>query len=104
MAALVPRAAGRGRPTMAAMTADPPILATFADLDDAESALDWIGVDFVDGDDAFDGELDPDDAELLDGALADADAPDAVRALAAALRDRLVASPGAATWRVTFGV
>jgi hypothetical protein len=88
---------------MATMTADPPILATFPDLDDAESALDWIGVDFVDGDGVFDGELEPGDAELLDEALADEDAPDEVRALAAALRDRLAASPGAATWRVTFG-
>jgi hypothetical protein len=89
---------------MATMTADPPILATFADLDEAESALDWIGVDFADGEDTFDGELGPDDAELLDDALADPDAPDEVRALAAALRDRLAAAPGAATWRVTFGV
>ena len=85
------------------MTAEPPILATFPDLDAAESALDWIGVDFADGEAAFDGELEPDDAELLDEALADPDAPDEVRALAAALRDRLEASPGAATWRVAFG-
>ena len=85
------------------MTADPPVLATFPDLDAAESALDWIGVDFADGDAAFDGELEPDDADLLDDALADPDAPDEVRALAAALRDRLSGSPDGATWRVTFG-
>jgi hypothetical protein len=89
---------------MATMTAASPILAAFADLDEAESALDWIGVDFADGEGAFDGELGPDDAELLDDALADVDAPDEVRALASALRHRLAEAPGAATWRVTFGV
>lgn len=87
---------------MTAMTADPPILATFPDLDAAESALDWIGVEFADGDGAFEGELEPDDAEVLDAALLDPDAPDEVRSLAAALRERLAGAPGAATWRVAF--
>ena len=87
---------------MTAMTAEPPILATFPDLDAAESALDWIGVDFADGDAAFDGEPEADDVELLDEVLADPNAPEEVRALAAALQDRLAASPGAATWRVAF--
>jgi hypothetical protein len=85
------------------MTTQPPILATFTDLDEAESALDWIGLDFVDAGAGFQGDLVADDLELLDAALADPDAPEPVSALAAALRDRLAAAPGAATWRVTFG-
>jgi len=85
------------------MTTEPPILATFTDLDEAESALDWIGVDFIDAGAGFRGELVADDLELLNEAQADDDAPEPVKALAAALRDRLAAAPGAATWRVTFG-
>jgi hypothetical protein len=86
---------------MAGMTTDPPILATFPDLDAAESALDWIGVDFTEGDGSFAGDLDTDDAERIEAILADPDAPGPVLALAAALRDRL-ASTGTASWRVTF--
>ena len=50
-------------------------IATFPTLDDAESALDWIGVDFTEGDGTFEGELSGDDWELLSTAAADADAP-----------------------------
>jgi hypothetical protein len=88
---------------MTPMTTQPPILATFTDIDAAESALDWIGVDFDEDEDGFAGELVADDEELLDEVLADGDAPGPVRALATALGDRLATAPGAATWRVTFG-
>jgi len=86
----------------------PPTLATFPSLDQAESALDWIGVDFADGDGCFEGELAADDAELLDAALADPETPEPVRALAALLRDLLAAAAdepanaGALKWRVGF--
>jgi hypothetical protein len=80
---------------------------TFPDLDAAESALDWIGLDFTEGSDAdggwFAGMLDADAAELLDAALADAETPLEVRALAQHLRRRWrddEAAPRA--WRVAF--
>jgi hypothetical protein len=63
-------------------------IATFPTLDDAESALDWIGVDFVDGDGVFEGELGGDDRELLEAALGDAETPGPVRDLARALLAR----------------
>jgi len=85
------------------MDALPQLVMSFATLDEAESALDWIGVDFIDAGAGFRGELVADDLELLNEAQADDDAPEPVKALAAALRDRLAAAPGAATWRVTFG-
>ena len=44
---------------------------TFPSLDQAESALDWIGVEFADGDGCFEGKLAPVDAELIDAVLAD---------------------------------
>ena len=44
---------------------------TFPSLDPAESALDWIGVEFADGDGCFEGTLAADDADLLDAALTD---------------------------------
>ena len=71
----------------------PPTLMTFPSLDQAESALDWIGVEFTDGDGCFEGTLAADELDLLDGALTDPDSPEPVRALAAALRD-LLAAPG----------
>jgi len=77
-------------------------------MDQAESALDWIGVDFADGDGCFEGELAADDAELLDEVLADPETPEPVRALAALLRDQLAtagddpANPGSLEWRVAF--
>jgi hypothetical protein len=60
-------------------------LATFETLDEAESALDWIGLDFGEGDAAFEGELGGDDRELLAAAIDDAETPAPVRALAQAL-------------------
>jgi predicted amidohydrolase YtcJ len=94
-----------------------PTLATFPSLDQAESALDWIGVEFSDGDGCFEGTLAAEDADLLDDVLADADTPEPVRALAAALRTLLPAAAGTTTgadadagahadvhvgWRVAF--
>ena len=63
-------------------------LATFETLDEAESALDWIGLDFGEGDAAFEGELAGDDRELLATAIDDAETPAPVRALAQALLAR----------------
>ena len=86
------------------MDAQPPLLMSFPSLDEAESALDWIGVDFTEGEGAFSGELVPDDRELLDEVLADADAPAPVRDLATALGRALDAAgpDGVAPWRVAF--
>jgi hypothetical protein len=82
---------------------------TFPSLDQAESALDWIGVEFTDGDGCFEGKLAPADAELIDAVLADPDTPEPVRALATALRDLLPAigndagdDAAAIAWRVAF--
>jgi hypothetical protein len=83
---------------------------TFSNLDQAESALDWIGVEFADGDGCFEGVLAADDAALLDAALADPETPEPVRALAVALRDGLIAAGGIDAdedalgigWRVAF--
>jgi hypothetical protein len=60
-------------------------VATFRDLDEAESALDWIGVDVAEGDGVFTGELRGDDRDLLAAALEDPDTPGPVRDLARAL-------------------
>jgi hypothetical protein len=83
---------------------------TFPSLDQAESALDWIGVEFADGDGCFEGTLAADELDLLDAALADPDSPEPVRTLAVALRDLLAAAgdPDAGEdavdigWRVAF--
>jgi hypothetical protein len=88
---------------MAGMTTTRPILAAFADIDAAESTLDWIGVDFVEAGEGFAGVLTDDDLELLGATLADPDLPGPVRTLAAALLDRLASGTRPATWRVTFG-
>ena len=63
-------------------------IATFPTLDDAESALDWIGVDFADGDGAFEGELSGDDRDLLEAAIDDPETPGPVLDLARALLAR----------------
>ena len=63
-------------------------IATFPTLDDAESALDWIGVDFGEGEGAFEGELAGDDRELLEAAIDDDETPAPVRDLARALLAR----------------
>jgi hypothetical protein len=82
---------------------------TFTDLDSAESALDWIGLDFVEGEGEedgaggwFTGELDDDAVERLDAALQDAETPLVVRALAQTLRQRWADGAGPRAWRVTF--
>ena len=82
---------------------------TFPSLDQAESALDWIGVEFADGDGCFEGELVAEDADLMDAALADPETPEPVCALATALRDLLAAvgndagdDEAAIHWRVAF--
>lgn len=75
---------------------------TFATLDEAESALDWIGLDFAEGEGAFEGQLVAGDGELLAEALDDPEAPEPVRALASLLRNLLAAHPDDAAWRVTF--
>ena len=84
---------------------DPNVVMTFPDLDTAESALDWIGLEAVEGADGplgwFEGELTDDDVEALDAAWTAGDTPQAVRALAGVLRDQ--ARAGARRdWRVTF--
>lgn len=81
---------------------DGPTLTTFPTLDEAESALEWIGVEFVETESAFEGELVADDLELLDLTLGDPDTPGPVRELAAVLRALLVAAPDGAAWRVAF--
>jgi hypothetical protein len=88
------------------MDARPPLVMTFASLDEAESALDWIGVAFVDADSAFEGTLLDDDRDLLAAAIADADTPEPVRDLARAL-GRLLETAGGergCLWRVDFEV
>ena len=92
-----------GVATIAAMDLQPTLVMSFATLDEAESALDWIGVDFADAEGGFEGELVADDRDLLEAAIADQDAPPPVRELAAAL-GRLLDADGAAgvPWRVAF--
>jgi hypothetical protein len=88
---------------MALMDAQPQLVMTFGSLDEAESALDWIGVDFADADGGFEGSLEADDRELLDIALGDPETPDPVRDLAAGLMALLDAQPdGGVAWRVGF--
>ena len=70
---------------IAAKMADMDAIATFATLDDAESALDWIGLDAAEGDGVFECELVGDDRDLLTAAIDDADTPGPVRDLARAL-------------------
>ena len=86
------------------MDALPLLVMSFATLDEAESALDWVGVDFTEADGAFMGELGTDDRELIDGVLADPDSPAPVRELAAALARALDAAGAdrSPTWRVAF--
>ena len=86
------------------MDALPQLVMSFATLDEAESALDWIGVDFTETHGAFVGGLGPDDRERIEEVLADSDSPAPVRELAAALA-RMLDAAGAddsPTWRVAF--
>jgi hypothetical protein len=77
---------------------------TFSSLDDAESALDWIGVDFTETGTGFEGALADDERDLLAAAIEDPDSPGPVRDLARAL-GRLLDEQGEASprWRVDFG-
>jgi hypothetical protein len=85
------------------MDDQPTLVMTFASLDEAESALDWIGVDLEEADGAFEGVLGSDDRELLDEALGDPDSPTPVRTLALALALLLdTAGNEGASWRVAF--
>lgn len=86
------------------MPTEPQLVMTFPTLDEAESALDWIGVAFVEADGAFEGTLTADDRESLDEAVADPDTPAPVRELAVSLTRRLDAAGGddEASWRVVF--
>ena len=81
---------------------DRPTVMTFPTLDHAESALDWIGIELVETEGGFEGELVPDDLELLDEAIGDAETPGPVRELATALRELLVSNPDRAAWRVAY--
>jgi hypothetical protein len=94
------RAGAPGHRYHAAMSR--PTVMTFPTLDQAESALDWIGIELADADGGFEGELVADDLDLLDEALGDAETPGPVRVLAAALRELLAANPDGAAWRVTY--
>jgi hypothetical protein len=81
----------------------PPTLMSFRDLDEAESALDWLGIDFIEGDRWFEGDLDEDAAELLEEACQADDTPQPVRALATLMLEQW-RDPGAPdAWRVSFG-
>lgn len=86
------------------MDAQPPLVMSFATLDDAESALDWIGVDFVEAASAFEGALAADDRDILAAAIDDPDSPGPVHELARALMDLLDAAgdTSPAAWRVAF--
>jgi hypothetical protein len=84
----------------------PVTVITFPSLDQAESALDWIGLEFADGSDCFEGELAAGDAKLLDEVLADRETPQPVRELAAALAELLAGADDGEdvvlAWRVAF--
>ena len=86
--------------------AEPNVVMTFPDLDTAESALDWIGLEVTEGGDGttgwFEGELSDDDLEALEEAWSAADTPQAVKALAGVLRERVGDDSSARAWRVTF--
>ncbi len=89
------------------MHAQPVPVMTFATLDEAESALDWIGLDFADADRGFEGRLTPDDRDRLADAAADPESPEPVWDLARLLLCLLddADAPGGArgvAWRVGF--
>ena len=81
----------------------PTTVASFRGLDEAESALDWLGLEFREGDGWFEGTLDEDAAEALEAAVATEDTPGAVRDLAAVLLEQLRDAGATRTWRVEFG-
>jgi hypothetical protein len=79
-----------------------PTVMTFPSLDEAEGALDWIGLECTEGEHWFEGDLDDDAAEALAAAVADPETPLEVRGLAAALLGQWRDSDGPRTWRVGF--
>ncbi len=90
---------------MASMDTQPTPVMSFATLDEAESALDWIGVDFVEAEGGFVGHLEVEDRELLDAAIGDPESPEPVRELARALVQVLdVNGAAAAAWSVAFAI
>ena len=99
------------------MSTAPETVMTFPSLDQAESALDWIGLAFIEGGSGgeggaggtgeagwFEGVLDDDAVERLDDAIEDDETPLPVRALATILRERWRAEPARVAWRVTYPV
>lgn len=80
----------------------PPTITSFPSLDEAEGALDWIGLEFSEGEGWFEGELDEDAAEQLEATVNDKDAPIEVRSLAAALLARWRDDDAPRAWRVAF--
>jgi hypothetical protein len=88
------------------MSDDPETVMAFPTLDQAESALDWIGLEFGEGATGetgwFEGEVDDAAAELLDAAVEDDETPLPVRALATILRERWRDEAAPRAWRVTF--
>jgi hypothetical protein len=86
--------------------AAPATVMTFPTLDQAESALDWIGLEFAEGADAdggwFAGELDDDAAGRLDAITRDGETPPEVQALAEILRQLWLDPAMTRGWRVTF--
>ena len=88
------------------MSTAPEIVMAFPTLDQAESALDWIGLDFREGGTGeagwFEGVLDDAAADLLDAAIEDDETPLPVRALATILRERGRNEAESDTWRVAF--
>ena len=88
------------------MSTTPETVMAFPTLDQAESALDWIGLEFVEGGSGeagwFEGVLDDADAELLDAAIEDDETPLPVRALATILRERARDDAASNTWRVAY--
>ena len=87
---------------MASMDPKQTTLMSFPSLDETESALDWIGVDFAEVDGAFEGELVADDREALDDAIADEESPEPVRDLARALLALRDDGGDGTAWRVVF--
>jgi hypothetical protein len=82
----------------------PPIVMRFRTLDEAEGALDWIGLEFAEGDGWFEGELDEDSVERLEAMVAEADSPLEVRGLAALLLAQWRDATAPRDWRVAFPV
>ncbi len=81
---------------------DPPTVMQFTTLDEAEGALDWIGLEFAEGDGWFEGVLDADEVERLEAAADDGETPLEVRGLAAVLLEQWRDASAPRAWRVAF--